>query len=58
MLCTEVDTYDFKELAFESVFPTFAFQFFGDLENLVYSAGYHAHGFLGLSRRHYCSFWW
>jgi len=45
---TRVDTYDFKELAFECVFPALALQLFSDLENLVYSAGYHAHGLLCL----------
>ena len=38
------DTYDLKELTFEGVLPPLAFQFFGDLENLVYGAGYHTHG--------------
>ena len=52
----KVDTYYFKELAFESVFPTFALQFFSDLENLVYSTGYHAHGLRGLSRQCHCLF--
>jgi len=42
-------TYDLKELAFQGVFPTLAFQFFNHLENLVYSAWYHAHGPLCLS---------
>ena len=41
-------TYDFKELAFQSVFPTLTFQFFDNLENLVYSTWYHPHVLLCL----------
>jgi hypothetical protein len=41
-------TYYLKELAFHGVFPTLTFQLFSNLENLVYSAGYHAHGLLCL----------
>ena len=36
-------TYDFEELALETIFPSLALQLFGDLENLLHSAGYHTH---------------
>ena len=40
---TETETYDFEELALEGIFPSFALQLFGDLENLIHGAGNHTH---------------
>ena len=38
---TEGISYDFEELAFHFIFPSFRFEFLSDPEDLLNSSGYH-----------------